>query len=115
MLMPMPAPPRRHCLARALLVSVAATLLAATQPCSAAELDLGVTQADLEPSVTVRETEAATVQEYRVNNRLYQVKITPSAGAPYYLIDEDGSGDMAWHRGAGELETNIPQWVLLSW
>jgi hypothetical protein len=30
-------------------------------------------------------------------------------------VDEDGSGDMAWHRGASQAETNIPQWALLSW
>ncbi len=80
-----------------------------------ADLDLGVRDADLEPNVTLREREGATVQEYRVNNRLYQVKITPTVGAPYYLVDEDGSGDMAWHRGASQFENNIPQWALLSW
>ena len=52
---------------------------------------------------------------YRVNQRTYQVKITPAVGAPYYLVDEDGSGDMAWHRGETRNETNIPQWALASW
>jgi hypothetical protein len=80
-----------------------------------ADLDLRVTDADLEPTVTLREREAATVEEYRVNNRLYQVKITPTVGAPYYLVDEDGSGDMAWHRGGSQFENNIPQWALVSW
>ena len=63
----------------------------------------------------MREREGATVQEYQVNHRPYQVKITPTVGAPYYLVDEDGSGDMAWHRGDTQIETNIPQWALLSW
>jgi hypothetical protein len=80
-----------------------------------ADLDLRVTDADLEPTVTLTEREAATVQEYRVNNRLYQIKITPRVGAPYYLVDEDGSGDMAWQRGGSQFENNIPQWALLSW
>jgi hypothetical protein len=102
-----PKPPR---LALSLLIALGA----APGP-SGADLDLGVRDADLEPSVTLREREGATVQEYRINNRLYQVKITPSVGAPYYLVDEDGSGDMAWHRGASQAETNIPQWALLSW
>jgi hypothetical protein len=108
--MSMPTPPRLPYLALALLVG-----LGPASGLRGADLDLGVTDADLEPSITLREREGATVQEYRVNNRLYQVKITPSVGAPYYLVDEDGSGDMAWHRGASELETNIPQWALLSW
>jgi hypothetical protein len=81
----------------------------------AADLDLSVRDADLEPTVTLREQGEATVQEYRVNNHLYQVKITPTVGAPYYLVDEDGSGDMAWHRGGSQFENNIPQWALMSW
>jgi hypothetical protein len=80
-----------------------------------ADLDLSLQDADLEPNVTLREQGDATMQEYRVNNRLYQVKITPSVGAPYYLVDEDGSGDMAWHRGSSQFENNIPQWALMSW
>jgi hypothetical protein len=80
-----------------------------------AGLDLTVHDSDLQPTVTVREQPGATVQEYRVNHRTYQVKITPAVGAPYYLVDEDGSGDMAWHRGETHNETNIPQWALASW
>jgi hypothetical protein len=99
----MPKSPRLPSVALALLVGPAGAL------------DLGVTDADLEPTITLREPEGATVEEYRVNNRLYRVKITPAVGAPYYLVDEDGSGDMAWHRGGSQLEANIPQWVLLSW
>jgi hypothetical protein len=104
-----PRTPSSH-LALALLIG-----LAAAPGLRGADLDLGVRDADLEPAVTLREQEGARVQEYRVNNRLYQVKITPSVGAPYYLVDEDGSGDMAWHRGGSQFENNIPQWALLSW
>ena len=56
-----------------------------------------------------------TVEEYSVNNNTYMVKITPTAGAPYYLVDEDGSGEMAWKRGAPDVENTVPQWTLLSW
>ena len=80
-----------------------------------ADLDLGVTQADYSPAITIEEHENRIVQEFRVNNNLYMVKITPSVGAPYYLVDEDGSGDMAWHRGAGQFETQVPQWTLATW
>lgn len=80
-----------------------------------AVLDLSVADSDLEPTVTVREQPGATVQEYQVNHRTYQVKVTPAVGAPYYLVDEDGSGDMAWHRGETHNASNVPQWALLSW
>jgi hypothetical protein len=80
-----------------------------------ADLDLSVRPSDVEPAVTVREHENRVVQEYRVNNNLYMMKITPTVGAPYYLVDEDGSGDMAWHRSTDQIEDNVPQWTLMSW
>ena len=78
-------------------------------------LDLRVHDSDLAPAITLREEDNRTVQEYRVNGNLYMVKITPSIGAPYYLIDQDGSGDMGLHRGGSDLNIQIPQWALLSW
>ena len=80
-----------------------------------AGLDLSVRDSDLEPTVTLREQPGATIQEYQVNHRTYQVKVTPAVGAPYYLVDEDGSGDMALHRGETHNAANVPQWALLSW
>ena len=78
-------------------------------------LDLRVTDADIAPAVTVKEFDNRTVEEYSVNNNTYMVKITPTAGAPYYLVDDDGSGEMAWKRGAPDIENTVPQWTLLSW
>jgi hypothetical protein len=80
-----------------------------------ADLDLNVRHSDIAPAVTLREHENRLVEEFRVNNNLYMIKITPSVGAPYFLVDEDGSGDMAWHRGASQFQENIPQWALFSW
>ncbi len=79
------------------------------------DLDLRLTEADYAPAVRIEEHENRVVQEYRVNNNLYMVKITPTIGAPYFLVDEDGSGDMAWHRGDGQIETRVPQWTLATW
>jgi len=95
------------------LAALAAAALADTS--SLAGLDLSVHQSDIEPSITIRESENRVSQEYRVNGRLYMVKITPSVGAPYYLVDEDGSGDMTLSRGTPGIENNIPQWTLFSW
>ena len=82
---------------------------------SVADLDLRVTDADIAPSVNIKEFDNRTVEEYSVNNNTYMVKITPTVGAPYYLVDEDGSGEMAWRRGAPDVDNNVPQWTLLSW
>jgi hypothetical protein len=80
-----------------------------------ADLDLDVVESDIEPSVTIREHANRVVEEYSVNNQTYMVKITPSAGAPYYLIDDDGSGDLEYRRDPGGRDIRVPQWVLFSW
>ncbi len=68
----------------------------------------------LEPEVTIIHRDKETVEEYRVNGRLFKVKITPGAGPPYYLIDTDGDGVLET-RSNDITDINIPQWVLFSW
>ena len=94
----------------------AASLVAIPAPArDLSTLDLSVHEEDIAPAVTLREHGNRVVEEFRVNNRLYMIKVTPSVGAPYYLVDEDGSGDMAWHRGTSRVEQSVPQWTLMSW
>lgn len=81
----------------------------------ASGLDLSVDESDLEPTVTIQEHSNRVVEEYSVNNNTYMIKITPSSGAPYYLIDDDGSGELEYRRHSGGRDIRIPQWTLLSW
>ncbi len=67
------------------------------------------------PEVTIKEHHNRTVEEYRNNNNLYMVKVTPSHGKPYYLVDDDGSGDMEMRRNAEGMDNRVPQWTLFSW
>jgi hypothetical protein len=69
----------------------------------------------MEPDVTIIRKGKETIEEYRVNNRLYMVKIKPAIGPAYYLIDSDGDGRMDRRRGTVEEGMQIPQWVLFSW
>jgi hypothetical protein len=69
----------------------------------------------IEPEVTILQKEDSTVEEYRVNGRLYMVKITPSAGAPYYLMDRDGDGMMEFRTSKLGDDVVVPQWVLFEW
>ncbi len=48
----------------------------------------------LEPTVTIRDTEDRLIEEYRINGRVYMIKITPKKGIPYYYIDSDGDGQL---------------------
>jgi len=67
----------------------------------------------LEPQVTILKRGEDTVEEFRINGRLYMVKVTPRHGTPYYLIDRQGDG--VFHR-QDSLSTDVrpPMWVIFS-
>lgn len=68
-----------------------------------------------EPEVVIRKRGENMVEEYRINGRLYKVKVTPSAGPAYYMVDSDGDGimDQRFDKLGHGIET--PQWVLFKW
>jgi len=69
----------------------------------------------IEPDVRIVRGVERTVTEYRVNGQLRAIRVEPSVGAPYYLVDADGDGSLETRsRGLGP-NFLIPQWVLLSW
>ena len=67
-----------------------------------------------EPEVTIVERERDTVHEYRINGRLYMVKVVPQVGPPYYFLDQDGDGNMET-RATDFAVVRVPQWVLSTW
>jgi hypothetical protein len=72
----------------------------------------------MEPDVTIIRREKETVEEYRINNKLYMIKVTPIIGPAYYLTDTDGDGEMDSRQSdivKGPNNPNIPQWVLYRW
>ncbi|HET6631660.1 MAG TPA: DUF2782 domain-containing protein [Rhodanobacteraceae bacterium] len=44
------------------------------------------------PTVTVRQEQGATVQEYRHNGRIYMIRITPAHGVTQTFLDTNGDG-----------------------
>ena len=68
----------------------------------------------IEPEVRIIQKEGATVEEHSINGRVYMVKVTPSKGKPYYLIDQDGDGNLETRKGIYE-DPVVPQWVIFSW
>lgn len=73
----------------------------------------GVGDVTTEPQVTIIQKADERVEEYRMNGKLYMVKVTPSHGVPYYLMDENGMGVMTRY---DDLDTGIrvPKWVIFS-
>ena len=70
---------------------------------------------ELEPQVTIIHKEDATIEEYRINGRLYMAKITPVVGPSYYLVDRDGDGQFESRVNDIYNDMPVPQWVLLTW
>ena len=66
-------------------------------------------------TVRIIERENHRIEEHRVGNNVYMVKVKPRNAPPYYLIDEDGSGDLQWRRGTGLERTQVPHWAILRW
>ena len=74
-------------------------------------------QQNIEPEVNIIQRDDKTIEEYRVNGRLYKIKVTPKHAPPYYLVDKDGDGAFESQLpGDGpEPDIMIPQWVLFRW
>lgn len=69
---------------------------------------------DLQPEVTITKRGGDTIQEYSINGQVYMVKITPSKGLPYYLIDSDGDGSLETRRNELD-DPEVVQWRIFSW
>lgn len=67
----------------------------------------------VEPQITIIQRGEETVEEHRVNGKLYMIKVTPRHGVPYYLMDENGSGAMTRY---DDLDSGlrVPKWVIFS-
>ena len=68
-----------------------------------------------EPEVTIRRREDGVIEEYRVDGRLYMVRVMPAKGLPYYLIDQDGDGNLETRRNELDPNVIVPNWIILRW
>lgn len=64
-----------------------------------------------EPQVTIRQEKGKKIEEFRSRGRVYAIRVTPSIGKPYLLIDPDGKGTMTRAEDMGGA-IKPPQWVL---
>lgn len=74
----------------------------------------GTPDEDLEPQVTITQRGEDKVEEYRLNGRLYMIKVMPPHGTPYYLVDEQGNGVMT-RMNTLTSGTRPPMWVIKRW
>ncbi len=65
--------------------------------------------------VTIIKGKERTIEEYRLNGRLIQVKITPKYGYPYYLIDTDADGTFDVRSSEAWRKTTVNTWKIYEW
>jgi hypothetical protein len=68
----------------------------------------------LEPEVTIKKRGKEVVEEYRINGQLYMIKITPSKGLPYYLVDSDRDGSLETRRNSLN-DPEVVKWRIFTW
>jgi hypothetical protein len=67
----------------------------------------------LEPQITIKQRGTDKIEEFRVNGKLYMVRVTPPGGTPYILIDQAGGGNFMPSNGpADPLNFSVPMWVI---
>ena len=91
-----------------LLAGVAGNVVAEQAPPPAS-------QDELEPEVTITQHEDEMIEEYRINNQLYMIKVVPKKGYAYYLVDTNGDGRLDTRKNDLVGDVLIPQWTLLRW
>ena len=64
-----------------------------------------------EPQITIRSRGTHREEEYRLHGKLYMVKIIPTRGKPYYLVDNVGNGKFVRYEGPA-VPMVVPQWVI---
>ncbi|MEO6155647.1 MAG: DUF2782 domain-containing protein [Thermomonas sp.] len=88
-----------------LAIAFATQLLAACASDPTASLP-----ADAVP-VSHTESNGDVITEYRVAGALTMVKVVPSRGPTYYVMDRDGDGKLDWEKG----EAPMTYFKLYSW
>jgi hypothetical protein len=68
------------------------------------------------PEITIRQLgDQGSVEEYRAGGVLYMIRVNPTKGASYYLVDTDGDGNLETRYNDLQSNLVIPAWVLLRW
>lgn len=65
-------------------------------------------QSTVQPSITSQQDDQRTIDEYRVNGKLYAIRILPAGGEPYFLYDDNGDGDFVRIEASS---VPVPAWV----
>jgi hypothetical protein len=96
-------------LAALITVSVQPSLAASPSP------EPSLEALDEEPEVTIVPRGNDVIEEYRIQGRLYMIRVIPRRGVPYYLVDTDGDGNLETRRNELSEDLLVPSWTLFRW
>ncbi|CAO1660051.1 MULTISPECIES: DUF2782 domain-containing protein [Salinicola] len=65
-------------------------------------------QSAVQPRITSQQDDQRTIDEYRVNGKLYAIRIAPNDGKAYFLYDDNGDGDF---KRVDAPSVPVPDWV----
>jgi len=70
----------------------------------------------MEADITISREGDKIIHEYKVNGKIYKIKVVPAIGPAYYFIDPDGDGEMEEVTESDVVNgMKVNQWTLLSW
>jgi len=70
---------------------------------------------ELEPEVRIIQRKEGVIHEYRINGQLYMVKVVPTRGYPYYLVDSNGDGTLDARNNDLDPGLVVPRWMIYRW
>ena len=97
------------------ILLMAFPLLALAEPQVSVPPPTGLEENQLEPEVRIIREKDAVISEYRMNGQLYMVRIEPSIGLPYYLLDMDGDGQLESRYNQIDPAMVVPSWMIYRW
>lgn len=89
-------------------------VLAGCATTASSQIDPDMDLAGAEVAVRT-ESNGDVIEEYRVGGQMRMVKVTPSRGAAYYLIDQNGDGRLDASKSNEENNISPVYWKLYGW
>ena len=69
----------------------------------------------LEADVVIQQKEGARVSVHRAGGQVRAVRIEPTVGPVYYLVDTDGDGNLDQRTNSLNADFLVNMWGLISW
>lgn len=85
--------------------------------CCALSISAWADDEDLsEAEVTIiQDDKDQRVEEYRINGKLYMIRVIPVVGPIYVMLDHDGDGQFEFTNNDPTVNPSTSQWILFKW